>query len=237
MFSKPSALTFLNSFSKKLPRTFPYFLLVLGVIAYFSVSDGFWDNAMDWHWDSGQEPHLLLLANWLSHWWDFWPGGIFLCFSFIVAGCISLKNHWIKIGLIALAAALLAGGFNMVLKSNSGRARPFIAKINNLNDKFYGPHAGSKFASFASGHTTTAFAFAFVIFLFKRRLGILFLHGATAVAWSRLYVGAHYLGDVIAGIWIGFYFAWLLFESQKAIPFQPKENHRFHHRVTKTQRF
>jgi len=83
--------------------------------------------------------------------------------------------------------------------------------------------------SFPSGHSMyTAFFYGFVIYFFIRRaesrirrIDLVFLWAGivAAVGFSRLYLGVHYLSDVLAGVLMGF--SWLLVgvslvESRKA---------------------
>lgn len=57
--------------------------------------------------------------------------------------------------------------------------------------------------SFPSGHATTAFAVACALTILYPRLRGVWIAVATVVAASRVIVGAHYPGDVLAGAWFG----------------------------------
>lgn len=79
------------------------------------------------------------------------------------------------------------------------RTRPFIAVkgLALLGSKPLG-------YSFPSGHTTTAFAVAVVLFLcLPGKFGIPALVLAALISLSRLYIGVHYPTDVLAGFLIG----------------------------------
>jgi membrane-associated phospholipid phosphatase len=61
------------------------------------------------------------------------------------------------------------------------------------------------FASFPSGHSTSVFALATLLAIFdsNKRGNILYLLAAVAVGYSRIYLGQHFLGDVLVGSGIG----------------------------------
>ncbi|HXD78860.1 MAG TPA: phosphatase PAP2 family protein [Puia sp.] len=74
-------------------------------------------------------------------------------------------------------------------------------------------HVG--FASFPSGHTTSVFALATLLAVFdnNKKGNVLYLFGAVAVGYSRIYLGQHFLLDVLAGSVVGtitaLFFHWL----------------------------
>jgi membrane-associated phospholipid phosphatase len=61
------------------------------------------------------------------------------------------------------------------------------------------------FASFPSGHSTSVFALATLLAIFdsNKRGNIFYLLAAIAVGYSRIYLGQHFLGDVLVGSGIG----------------------------------
>ena len=129
------------------------------------------------------------------------------------------KLGW-KRGLIVLAGALLTFGFcdqvSNIVKHAVGRIRP-------LHDEFMIAHGlnvlekGGGY-SFFSAHSANSFGLAFSTFIgmksslanggammpkWLKAYGGWMFFWATMVAISRIFVGKHYLGDVIVGIIIG----------------------------------
>ncbi|MBP5898065.1 phosphatase PAP2 family protein [Streptomyces scabiei] len=64
--------------------------------------------------------------------------------------------------------------------------------------------------SFPSNHAAIAAAAAVALFFVSRRLGAVAAVAACAMAASRLWVGAHYPHDVVAGVVVGALTAWLV---------------------------
>jgi len=80
------------------------------------------------------------------------------------------------------------------------------------------------FASFPSGHSTSIFALATLLALFdKNKKGnVAYLLVAVAVGYSRIYLGQHFLGDVLTGSCLGVLTAvlvhWLFTSRLRSIP-------------------
>lgn len=91
------------------------------------------------------------------------------------------------------------------IKAYFRRRRPFVEIVRAL---VIGKKPGSW--SFPSGHTAASFASAWVLSTVWRRQAPLFLSIAGAVGVSRVYVGAHYPGDVASGAFAGMLFAELI---------------------------
>ena len=68
--------------------------------------------------------------------------------------------------------------------------------------------------SFPSGHTASAFAAAFALWLQNRKLGVPALVLAAFIAFTRLYLYVHFptdvLGGLVLGIALGFFASWLV---------------------------
>ncbi len=73
--------------------------------------------------------------------------------------------------------------------------------------------------SFPSDTATLAAALTMVIVLASRRLGSVAIAWALlAVSFPRLYVGYHYLSDIVAGLLLGGTVAWLVMSSRWTLP-------------------
>jgi len=65
------------------------------------------------------------------------------------------------------------------------------------------PWSSSTDASFPSDHTSLSFAIAFAVVMFDGVAGAIFLVVAAIIGVGRLFIGAHYPGDVAAGAVLG----------------------------------
>jgi undecaprenyl-diphosphatase len=99
--------------------------------------------------------------------------------------------------LLTAVTTFVADSVSFGIKDMTHRTRPFDAhpQIHPL----YIVHS----SSFPAGHAATAFAGATLLTYVMPRLWPLFAGIATAVAFSRVYVGVHYPTDVLAGAAIG----------------------------------
>lgn len=118
------------------------------------------------------------------------------------AGWAELRAKAIRV----LASVAGAGIFTMIVKVIVGRARPYTGELGFSPFTF-----GSAHASWPSGHTTTAFAFAVAMGLAfpKWRWPLLAL--AALTGFSRMVLNKHYLGDVVMGATIGILGAMLIY--------------------------
>jgi undecaprenyl-diphosphatase len=107
--------------------------------------------------------------------------------------------------LLVAAADVTADAAAGLLKSLTGRDRPplvYPKPAPLVSD----PHS----SSFPSGHSATSFACATVLSAFVPKAAPAFYLLATAIAFSRIYVGVHWPLDVLAGAALGVAIALLL---------------------------
>ncbi len=131
----------------------------------------------------------------------------------LIVGCLIWRLGWKK-GLIFVLAALAAFGF---CDQFSNLIKDLVARARPLNDAFMLENGlnilegGTKSFSFFSAHSANAFSLATCTLIGFRQDNRLEYRGyaawmfswATLVALSRIFVGKHYMGDIIAGALIG----------------------------------
>lgn len=119
----------------------------------------------------------------------------------VVAGVVALRRtdaRMLARTVWTAVSALIALAVNQPIANAVDRARPYMAH----------PHAlllvnRSLDPSFMSDHSVVAGAVAAGLFVTIRRMGIAAAVLAVLMAFTRVYVGAHYPGDVLAGLAFG----------------------------------
>jgi undecaprenyl-diphosphatase len=107
-------------------------------------------------------------------------------------------NRWKLAAASALASGALGLLVNRVIAAFWDRPRPY--EVHPAAHVWGGR---SHDPSFPSDHASAAFGIAFAVFFFDRLVGTLFLAAAALIAAGRVFVGAHYPGDVLAGCLVG----------------------------------
>lgn len=120
-------------------------------------------------------------------------------------GYWSHHRRLVRPGLVSIAALIVSGLVNWVLKVGLGRPRPRFVDDGVIE---WSISLVSGHHSFPSGHTVSAFAFAVVFAAWRPSWRPAFFAGATAIALSRVVLDAHFFSDVVAGALVGAAAGW-----------------------------
>lgn len=140
------------------------------------------------------------------------PGAYIIGGSMYAVGRLTHSDRLADLGWHGTEAVLFAQGITTVIKGVAGRGRPFLSDGRDPDDFHVGKgFRGGDWASFPSGHTSTAFAAAAAVTNETTRwwpkstwiVGPLMYGGATAVGLSRMYHSRHWGSDVVIGAAIG----------------------------------
>jgi undecaprenyl-diphosphatase len=114
-------------------------------------------------------------------------------------------RKWKLASACALGSAALALLINQLIGKIWHRERPFAAHpaAHVWGNRSHDP-------SFPSDHASAAFGIAFAVFLFDRAAGSVFLVAAFFIGAGRVFIGAHYPLDILAGSLVGLASALLL---------------------------
>jgi len=168
---------------------------------------------------NGAHNHFLDNVMWMFSSIKIWiPIAVFIVFVIIY------KKSWSQWLLVLIAITLVfvfCDQFSChIIKPLFARPRPthypeIMEHVRTLHN-----YTGGRYG-FISGHTTNSFGFAiFTTLLFKNKIyGIVVFSWAIVVAYSRIYLGIHFVSDIfggmIAGIIIGFVIYKLYYLFQK----------------------
>ncbi len=146
-------------------------------------------------------------------------GGLLLAAALVLYGVGHLrKDAGLKeCGKKGVAALVVSGMGVQLLKLSFQRPRPHFwdTPVTELLLDPFVFDTSARFASFPSGHTTTVFAFAYVVARVYPSLRYAIFGVATVVGVSRVIEGAHYPSDIVAGAILGTTLAWLVCEGWK----------------------
>jgi membrane-associated phospholipid phosphatase len=104
-----------------------------------------------------------------------------------------------------LSAFLLSALLAQVLKNVFSMPRPWEVFNHGEYTYFIDNVTHHGFSSFPSGHSTTVFTLAMMLAIFEKnkKANALYLLPAVAVGYSRIYLGQHFLTDVLMGSFLG----------------------------------
>jgi membrane-associated phospholipid phosphatase len=135
-----------------------------------------------------------------------WPEHVTLGLTLLVLAYWRRSKKWMRIFAAMILACALAGAITRVIKISTGRARPRVQTEAEWN----GPRFSPRYNAFPSGHTAASTAFFATLALAGWRVGLGFLFIPLLIAFSRMYVAAHYLSDVVCAALIGLAVAYFI---------------------------
>lgn len=135
-----------------------------------------------------------------------WPEHVVLGLVLLGIAYWRGSKHWQRVFAAMIIACALAGVAARVVKISTGRARPNVQTAAEWN----GPRLNPRYNAFPSGHTAASTAFFATLAFASWRIGAGFLVIPILIAFSRMYVAAHHLSDVVCAAMIGAMAAYVL---------------------------
>lgn len=157
-----------------------------------------------------QNAQLREVMKNISRFGDWWTH-VLLGVVLLVVAWWQKSENWTRVFLAMLIACALAGAAARVVKVTSGRARPSV----KTEQAWTGPALSSKYHAFPSGHTASSTAFFAVLVFVSWRIGLACLFIPFLIAFSRMYVAAHYFSDVVFAALLGFICGWIVARTMK----------------------
>lgn len=154
------------------------------------------------------ETFLILNANhhsWLDRFFALYTHAGDGLFAVLVCFVLFLFLKTQRLSIVLLSSFIASGLLAQLFKRIIDTPRPIgYFTLEQYNKYIDGVH-NAALHSFPSGHTTTAFAIATVLACYtnKKALQLTYLLLAVLVGYSRIYLGQHFLTDVLGGAILG----------------------------------
>ena len=167
-----------------------------------------------------RELFLWLNGNHTPFWdevmWLYSGKEVWLPLALFILGIVCYKKNWRETVLVLLAIALV---ITLCDQFASGICKPLFTRfrpthhpdfMNEVQTVF--GYRGGRYG-FISSHAANAFGFAtFMALLFRHRLlGVTLFIWATVNAYSRIYLGVHFISDIVPGILSGILFGYVVY--------------------------
>ena len=184
-------------------RTVAFYWLIGIAVAALAIALGFYfDDTVRDFMAEHQTPALRSFMRYVSLFGD-WPSHVAFGLLFLAIAWMRNSKKWTRIFLAMLIAMSLAGVTGNVIKRTIPRPRPSV----HTDMRWGGPRFSSKYHSFPSGHVDASTAFFCSLFLANRRIGLACFPIPILIGLSRMYLGAHYLSDVVCAAVLGIFCA------------------------------
>jgi len=173
--------------------------IVAVLIVIMALLFAFWADQFVCDWVT-QHPNrtAITFMHYVSRVGD-WPGHVAVGLVLVGVAWWRKSEKWKRVFLAMLVACAVAGATARFIKITTGRARPSV----KTEEVWAGPHLSSKYHAFPSGHTASSTAFFAVLLFASWRIGLPCMAIPALIAFSRMYVAAHYFSDVVAAAILG----------------------------------
>jgi membrane-associated phospholipid phosphatase len=183
-----------------------YWLVGVMIVVIIIAAAFYFDSSVANFMATHQSPGVRAFMEKVSRFGD-WPEHMLVGLLVMAIAQWRGDKQWTRIILAALIALSISGLTGRVIKISTGRARPSVKTERMWN----GPRvSGSKYHSFPSGHVDASVGFFAVLLFARRRIGLACLPIPILIGLSRLYLGAHYLSDVVCAAVLGILWALLV---------------------------
>ncbi len=153
-------------------------------------------------------------------------------FYLLIAAFLFWKfQKYALVVLVAVALSIAAADqfTSTLMKPTFQRLRPcYDQSIQHQVYHYVG--CGGQYG-FASSHAANSFALATLLWLVgrhlpeRKKIGLILFLWASLVSYSRIYVGVHYVGDILVGALVGAMLAYLVFHLFKKLKIKPFHHH------------
>jgi undecaprenyl-diphosphatase len=184
-------------------RAAVFYWLIGIAIAAIAIGAAFYLDDTVWHFIMQHQSRAVrsFMHN-VSRFGD-WPSHVALGLLFLGIAWSRGSEKWTRIFLSMLLAMVIAGIAGHVIKRTVPRARPSVKS----ELRWGGPRFSTKYHAFPSGHVAASTAFFGVLIFARRRIGVACLPIPILIGFSRMYIGAHYLSDVVCAAVLGIFCA------------------------------
>jgi membrane-associated phospholipid phosphatase len=187
-------------------RRSAFYWLIGIVIAAIAIAIAFhFDDAVRDFMAQHQSPAMREFMRNVSFFGD-WPSHVVLGLLLFALAWRRHSQKWMRIFSAMILAMALAGVVGTVIKRAVPRARPSVKS----ELRWGGPRFSTKYHAFPSGHVGASTAFFGVLIFARRRVGLACLPIPILIGFSRMYLGAHYLSDVVCAAVLGLFCALLV---------------------------
>lgn len=127
------------------------------------------------------------------------------------------NNKWENFLIVVLGIAL---AITLADQMASGICKPLVARLRPTQDPalahvidIVGDYRGGRYGFFSSHAANTCAVATFLALLFRNRALTIALYSWSLLnCWTRVYLGVHYVGDLLVGVLWGVFVGWVVYK-------------------------